>query len=617
MDLVTPQAASRRRWIGEGTPDRRLDLLVLARFPGASLLVGDHVARVRFSSCLPCAAAGPALRRAIDLPDLVDEGGVIRARFDYALGVGRREPIPNQQIAFVSGGRIIAEVATSDGDAELSPSPGVDSLGVFRVEASAAPDPLTAIEEQVEVIRPGSRPLLLFDADLAANGLSAIAGLGGPEAPDALAVRLRPMQSCKAIRARLHLAGLAARVVDASAVLDEGEAFDVPVAVDPVRLARVAARLRAAGFPVAAIVHKGEHTPSTIGFAALRAEDLASTPLRFEPPAPGPPSLASRLEATTGAPLLAGNRIEVEMDNRKARRWLLEAIGKSRRRVHLQVYMALDDDVGAADRGGAGRGGRARRHGPRRRRLAARSARLPRHAESAPRAPRKPPGRRAPGPAAGHGSPLAGGPEAARPSQGRHHRRRAGSAGRAQSFSRVLHRLRGSEPHPSVVVARSALAGRRRASGRSGRRGVGAFVPPGLDRGGRFRLRYCRDSGVRPLAGARGRPPRAARRLHPRDLPCAHRDREVARVRRERLSPDSRDPACLAARAPPRRSRARALRQPHAHARRQALRGALGHSAGRGDGAGRLPHRHGRRGRRRVLSARDARAAWLGRVSAS
>jgi phosphatidylserine/phosphatidylglycerophosphate/cardiolipin synthase-like enzyme len=44
--------------------------------------------------------------------------------------------------------------------------------------------------------------------------------------------------------------------------------------------------------------------------------------------------------------LLTGNRIEVEMDNSKARRWLLEAIGKSRQRVHLQAYMALDDDVG-------------------------------------------------------------------------------------------------------------------------------------------------------------------------------------------------------------------------------------------------------------------------------
>ncbi len=342
VDLITPWEASRRRWRGEEAPDA--DLLVLARFPGASLRSAPWPAPVLILP--PPRAAGPALRRPIDLSDLVDECGVIRARFNYALGVGRREPIPDQQIAFVSAGRIIAEVATSDGDAELSPSPGVSSLGVYRMEGRTASDLVTAIEEQVEVIRPGSRPLLLFDADLAARGLAAIAGPGGPEAPDALAVRLRPMQSCKAIRARLRLAGLAARVVDASAVLDEGQAFDVPAAVDPVRLARVAVKLRAAGFPVAAIVYGGEHTPSTIGFAALRAEDLASTPLQFEPPAPGPPSLASRLEATTGAPLLAGNRIEVEMDNGKARRWLLDAIGTSKRRVHLQVYMALDDDVG-------------------------------------------------------------------------------------------------------------------------------------------------------------------------------------------------------------------------------------------------------------------------------
>jgi phosphatidylserine/phosphatidylglycerophosphate/cardiolipin synthase-like enzyme len=43
---------------------------------------------------------------------------------------------------------------------------------------------------------------------------------------------------------------------------------------------------------------------------------------------------------------MAGNRIEVELDNPKARTWLLRAIENSRRTVHFQVYMALDDDVG-------------------------------------------------------------------------------------------------------------------------------------------------------------------------------------------------------------------------------------------------------------------------------
>ena len=36
----------------------------------------------------------------------------------------------------------------------------------------------------------------------------------------------------------------------------------------------------------------------------------------------------------------------MELDNEKARGWLLSSIDASRHRVHLQVYMALDDDVG-------------------------------------------------------------------------------------------------------------------------------------------------------------------------------------------------------------------------------------------------------------------------------
>ena len=283
------------------------------------------------------------------------------------------------------------------------------------------------------MIRPGLRPLLLFDADLAANGLSAIAGLGGPEAPDVLAVRLRPMQSCKAIRARLHLAGLAARVVDASAVLDEGEALDVPVAVDPVRLARVARKTARGGIPgrgdrsqrrAHAVHHRlrgPESGGSCVDAIAIRAA-RARTALPRQPPRgddgrfpAGRQSHRGRDGQPEGAPVAARS------DRREqAARPSAGLHGFGRRR-------------GRAGGVGSGRGGRARRHCARRRRLAARSSRLPRHAEPAPRAPRKPPGRRAPGLAAGHGSPLAGGPETARPSQGRHHRRRAGSAGRAQS----------------------------------------------------------------------------------------------------------------------------------------------------------------------------------------
>ena len=294
----------------------------------------------------PVQAAASVVHRAIDVADIIDDSGVMRTSIHYAGGIGRYEPIPDQEAAFVSAGRIAAVITTRNGEAELPCGLAGESLGVFRVAERTALDPLAAIEQQVTVIRPGTRPLVLFDSELGDSELALLGGLRGQETPDLLAVRMRPTRSCNSIRARLRKAGLSTRVADASAVLDEGAALDVPEAVDPVRLARVGARMRAAGFPVVAIVHRGQHTPSTTGFAAVRAGDIPATPLMFHAPAAQSRSLDRRLEATIGAALLPGNRIEVEMDNAKARSWLLEAIAASRQRVHLQLYMALDDDVG-------------------------------------------------------------------------------------------------------------------------------------------------------------------------------------------------------------------------------------------------------------------------------
>lgn len=321
-----------------------IDLLVLPGFPSVLLDVRPWPAPILILP--PLHTAGPILQRAIDVADLVDDSGVLRASIQYAGGSGRYNPIPDQEVAFVSGGRIAAVITTSNGEGELPPGFAGESLGVFRVAERTAIDPLAAIEQTITVIRPGTRPLLLFDSELADYELATLARLKGQDAPDLLAVRMRPTRSCNSIRTRLRNAGLPTRVADASAVLDEGAAFDVPEAVDPVRLARVGARMRATGFPILAIVHRGPHTPSTIGFAAVRAEDISGARLKLEAAVPQPRSLPGRLEATTGAALLQGNRIEIEMDNAKARRWLLEAIAASKQRVHLQLYMALDDDVG-------------------------------------------------------------------------------------------------------------------------------------------------------------------------------------------------------------------------------------------------------------------------------
>lgn len=160
---------------------------------------------------------------------------------------------------------------------------------------------------------------------------------------------LRPLRSCRSIRARLQVAGLPLRVVDASVALDEGAALDVPELADAVPLARTAARLRAAGFPVVAIVHRGTRTPSTIGFSALHVDQITAMRAESLPavalPA-GPVPLADRLDLMTGAPVIVGNRIEIELDNVKARRWLLAAIAQSVERIHFQTYMAADDDIG-------------------------------------------------------------------------------------------------------------------------------------------------------------------------------------------------------------------------------------------------------------------------------
>jgi phosphatidylserine/phosphatidylglycerophosphate/cardiolipin synthase-like enzyme len=328
------------------TPAGPFDLVVLARAPGGSRS-GAFLAAQKWRAPVlilpPLESGPPSIERAMDVADAIDQNGVIRLRAHYALGVGRLEPIPDQTLAIVSGGRVVATIATEDGAAELTPAPQADTLGIYRTAGRGSADPLTSIEQNVAVIRPGSRPLILFDSNARQTELRHLSGLDGI---DLLAVRMRVTESCSAIRARLRRGGLPERVIDARAVLDEGAALDVGDDLDPVRLARVATRMRADGFSIAAIVHRGALPPTTVGFAALRADQLAanlSKPISTEPLSPG-----RSLEATTGAPRITGNRVEIELDNEQARRWLLEAIAAAKRRVHFQIYMALDDDVGRA-----------------------------------------------------------------------------------------------------------------------------------------------------------------------------------------------------------------------------------------------------------------------------
>lgn len=333
--------ASSQRAIASG--DHAASLIVVARIPPRLMFGRDTPASVLV---LPPLSVPPStFVRAIDVPDLVDQSGTIRLRLEYATGAGRNSPIPDQDVALVTGGRVGAVVRTANGQAEVPSSMDrCDSLGVYRLGDQPVAEPLAAIEALVTIVRPGLRPIALFDAELRDEDLSHLARFTSAEW---IAVRMRPIKSCRSLRMRLRAANIAAPVVDASVVLDEGDAFDVPEAVDPVRLARVGARMRADGFPVVAIVHRGPHPPLTIGFAALTADQLDEASWHA-PPLPAPGSVDSRLDAMTGAPLLEGNRVDIELDNATARRWLLDAIAASRERIHLQVYAVFDDDAGRA-----------------------------------------------------------------------------------------------------------------------------------------------------------------------------------------------------------------------------------------------------------------------------
>ncbi len=189
----------------------------------------------------PLQQSGRERERTIDVPDLIDDGALIRARLEYAVGVGHRTPIADQEVAFVRAAEVVARVTSQRGEAEL-PSGLGSSLGVFRTYGTEPVDPLASVEESVAVLRADPRTLILFDAELEKDELSLIRRV--PWAA-AVGVRVRSMRSCASLRAKLRAAGHPPHVIDAGAVLGEGEALDVPALADAVRLARAAARMRA------------------------------------------------------------------------------------------------------------------------------------------------------------------------------------------------------------------------------------------------------------------------------------------------------------------------------------------------------------------------------------
>ena len=181
-----------------GGPRQRPDLVVLAHWPSRVLRLGSPAVPVLV---LPVTQPPARQRdRAIDLPDLLVVDGSARARLRYAIGVGRREPVRDQAVEVVAGGGVIAAVRTEGGVLELADDICGEGLGVRRT-GGTSDGSAVATEVHVRVIRPGNRPLVLFDESLPGRDLKALATLSATV--DVLAVRLRALHSCRAIRRAL------------------------------------------------------------------------------------------------------------------------------------------------------------------------------------------------------------------------------------------------------------------------------------------------------------------------------------------------------------------------------------------------------------------------------
>jgi hypothetical protein len=236
-------------WQRASTRGHALDLLVLARVPSAVLAGAPWPAPVLVLA--PLAPSRHVAGGAIDLADLADDRGSLRVRVDAVGPLGDLAPVADEEVAFVAAGRVVATaLTTSAGEVEIASGENAHSLGVFRPGDEPPADPLAAIELRIAVLGPSDRALVLVDAELPDEALGAKKVEAAARGAELLAVRMRPTRSCRSVRERLRALGLPGRVLDARAVLDEGEALDVSEKNDPVRLARVAERLRRAGFAI-------------------------------------------------------------------------------------------------------------------------------------------------------------------------------------------------------------------------------------------------------------------------------------------------------------------------------------------------------------------------------
>lgn len=175
-----------------------------------------------------------------------------------------------------------------------------------------------------------TRPLLLVDARAPTEVLASIERLASET--HVVFVRLRWADPLEALQRKLMERAPWAGVptlIDASAWLGDGGAGDLPEEVDPLRLARLARRLRSLGARIGEVVG-------------------------------GAPALAAPDRDAGSFDRIEGNDVRFDVDNRIAREALLAAVAGARRTVHCQTYLVeggavtarvAEALIGAASRG--------------------------------------------------------------------------------------------------------------------------------------------------------------------------------------------------------------------------------------------------------------------------
>jgi cardiolipin synthase len=225
------------------------------------------------------------------------------------------------------------------GDRILDQAVGVvafptDEMQVERLSVEGTPEDSC----RLRTLSP-TKPLLLVDARSPAEVLAPLEFLASDS--HIVFVRLRWDDALDALREKLTerapWAGVP-MVIDASAWLGDGGAIDLPEEVDPLRLQRLAARLRSLGASIHTVVG---------GAVALALQD---------------PEDCSAQEVS--AERVAGNQIRFELENQAARETLIEAMANARTSIHWQCYIVEEGTVAArfalALKEAAGRGVKVR-----------------------------------------------------------------------------------------------------------------------------------------------------------------------------------------------------------------------------------------------------------------